>query len=1830
MKQGTRRSALTCGLFGSGLLLVSAADLPLPVITSRTLNHPVAGLAWDPARESVYVTVAADQRLLRLGLVDGAETGRLDLPRTPEAVVLSPGGARLYVAGVVRPHDPMWFDPQEGHLMVVDPAALSLVATYPLDLDPLSLAATDDGLVAVAGGSGQWTRLVTVDARQGTVTGAESGVVNMVNRLTLHPSQQWLYLGDPNSLYRLDLDPDARYFRHLDGQIVSAPQGYWRTFVLPGATRLLDAGGRVHTLSPVRTNDLQLATTLPVTEVTAAAMDPWNYAVFVVDGAQTLHRFHSETLLPAGSYALSQRPLDLFTTSTALYSVASSTTQSVFAVHANPARGAATNRPPVAAVTWSPEPATTIEPVRFDAAGSTDDGPREELTYSWDWDADGVFEIAFTNAAAAVRGFNLAGTYPVILRVTDRHGAAATLRKEVVVTLVADPGRTDVVHTPFELPFAAQDLVFDPVRPRLYASDATSNRVVSVNLDTGRIERQYDLFHSPDGLAVTPDGRWLYAGLLTQPHGMFNFGEQHGFIAEFDLGAGVKTREFAVDIDPWDIAATDARKLVISSGSGQFAHAVSYDAVTGELRTRFQTASFQPVLLHPAGDRVLFLSAHTAGAYATEYPVDPLTGALGEARGFGNLTVQPPFVYGPDGAVLISHSGFVFPLTPGATGDVPPKAVLEERPFTGVLFDAPQRPVCYASAGLQLHLFHARTFERIGSVALPAEPRHLGRLGARLFTASLAGNRTRLHELANPALGSEGNQPPVARLEVVAADRLTRRPVVFDAGASTDDRTPPSALAFRWDADGDGTYDTPWANSVSITRQYLLPGTYRVGVEVRDEWGETARAQQTVSITEAVDPGVTPPEHPPWVLPFAAADVAFDPVRPRLWLSDATGGAVVRLDLTTGRMDKRWGFPHPVESLAVTPDGRRLYAAVLAQPHDPYWFNQTGYIAEFDLEAAAVLRVFSINLDPGDLAATDNGLLLVAGGSGQWTYAQAHAVATGAMVGQTPIYNGATLRLAPSQQALFAAAVWNTPRLQRLGFNPFTGMLSEGAMSTNMTPEIEGAGDRVFVLPGGTRLLGGGGGIYTNAPGAANDLRLTATLGLRPVVDSAPLPGRPEFAAIDGQRIGMFRADTLAPLSLHQLGRPARFLGARAEAHFTVSIDAGRTYVARRVYPATDPSTNLPPTLAWLEPASGAIYPFPAAIRLAAVPEDADGGIQRVEFRRQEQILGAVTNHPFALEVSTLPAGDHVLTALAIDNLGATSAPVELRLRITQRPAIRWITPVEPAVWDAGTNGTLEVAASDPDGTVARVEFFRETLVPTNLIAVLTNAPWMVGIPEFTATTTFYARAVDNDGVTSNTPPVLVQLAGPPGDEFYRPFELSGLNATARASNRAATVQQFETALVAGSSLRTLWWTWTAPTNGIYRLSTRGSSFDTVLGLYTGANLAALTTVGVNNDELAGPPTSLLKFTGIAGRQYRIAVDGFREAAGDVQLTLALETPLPTPPPNDAYTNRIVLAGPEVVVDGSNVAATAEPGEPAHAGLFTGPSVWYEWTAPTNGTVSVALDPVSFDSILAVYTYVGPTVNSVRALTSNDDDPLGGGGSRVVFHGIAGMRYLIAVTGYAGATGSFTLGLDQVLPPAGPPANDAFARRLATEGLRWQVEGSNVGATVEPLEPRLGSTSSRATVWWRWRAPGWGRTYIQVVGGGFTARVAVFTGTAVNALQQVAISTDSGKTGALEFDAVAGRDYAIAVDGSSPSTGAFLLFLDAPSLLGPPALALGTGPGGAPGLVTEGAWSGTGVLLRSTDLATWEPVSTNAFTPGVAVPLPPFQEPAGFFRLRID
>jgi hypothetical protein len=88
---------------------------------------------------------------------------------------------------------------------------------------------------------------------------------------------------------------------------------------------------------------------------------------------------------------------------------------------------------------------------------------------------------------------------------------------------------------------------------------------------------------------------------------------------------------------------------------------------------------------------------------------------------------------------------------------------------------------------------------------------------------------------------------------------------------------------------------------------------------------------------------------------------------------------------------------------------------------------------------------------------------------------------------------------------------------------------------------------------------------------------------------------------------------------------------------------------------------------------------------------------------------------------------------------------------------------------------------------------------------------------------------------------------------------------------------------------RSAWWSWTPAESGVTIIDTHGSSFDTLLGVYTGTGVAALTTVASNDNDGSAGNTSGLTFTAVAGTTYHVAVDGYSGASGSVRLNLAHE-----------------------------------------------------------------------------------------------------------------------------------------------------------------------------------------------------------------------------------------------------------------------------------------------------------------------------------------------------
>ena len=258
-------------------------------------------------------------------------------------------------------------------------------------------------------------------------------------------------------------------------------------------------------------------------------------------------------------------------------------------------------------------------------------------------------------------------------------------------------------------------------------------------------------------------------------------------------------------------------------------------------------------------------------------------------------------------------------------------------------------------------------------------------------------------------------------------------------------------------------------------------------------------------------------------------------------------------------------------------------------------------------------------------------------------------------------------------------------------------------------------------------------------------------------------------------------------------------------------------------------------------------------------------------------------------------------------------------------------------------------------------------------------------------------------------------------------------------------------------------------------------------------------------------------------------------------------------PFNDDFTQRAKLAGDNFLVRSNNTGATLEAGlaEPGNGSA----SLWWEWTPTATAVVRLTTTGSAYDTVLAVYTGTpgnGSTSPSLTQVAFNDDDGATTT-SRIDFTAQAGLTYFIAVAGKNAGSGLTLLNLGSV------PANDAFATPVTLTGLSDGLTATNANCTREPSEPRILNNTGGTSLWYRWTAPRSGRFHFAAVSNDFDPLLAVYTGSALNALTLVSSSDNSGpansQTSSLcTIDAVADTTYAITVDSKSASTlGQFTL-----------------------------------------------------------------------------
>lgn len=271
------------------------------------------------------------------------------------------------------------------------------------------------------------------------------------------------------------------------------------------------------------------------------------------------------------------------------------------------------------------------------------------------------------------------------------------------------------------------------------------------------------------------------------------------------------------------------------------------------------------------------------------------------------------------------------------------------------------------------------------------------------------------------------------------------------------------------------------------------------------------------------------------------------------------------------------------------------------------------------------------------------------------------------------------------------------------------------------------------------------------------------------------------------------------------------------------------------------------------------------------------------------QLVPAPPNDDFsASEYFTLHIDD--LEAPRADNVGATTEPGE-PLSCGQRGfgATVWnemrVSRTATVTMDtqgATYNTVLSVYTGDTLGSLTRVAC-NDDLSATSLQSRV----------QFTAHPgiTYRIQVGGYNGATGSSPLNHNAPLTPRHDLFAEADQLPpDPNQQVPSSNIGATNESGEPRLCEGKTIgATVWFTLKVGRASQVTLDTYGvADFDTMLAVYTGASLGALTQVACNDDLSSATRQSRVQFNAAAGTTYRIQVGGYNGATGHTYLNVGI------------------------------------------------------------------------------------------------------------------------------------------------------------------------------------------------------------------------------------------------------------------------------------------------------------------------------------------------------
>jgi hypothetical protein len=840
-----------------------------------------------------------------------------------------------------------------------------------------------------------------------------------------------------------------------------------------------------------------------------------------------------------------------------------------------------TNKPPVAAFSRTPTNSSTMTLIAFDGGLSTDDqGGGAALQYRWDWQNDGQFDTDFTNSPTVSFKYNMAGTKTAALQVKDRYGAVSTATQTFDVVQEDDPGIPGGGNVLFEVQFPAADIAFNPVRAYAYVTGFEKKTLAILNLTNGLIERQFNFDFYAESMAISPDAHRLYVALLRRPHQYYGSGGHTNYIAEFNLATATKVREFMIDADPSDLAVTDSGIIIVPGGSDQWTDIRTYRVGTGAFLGSRSIRHMSRMSLHPGETSVYTADTDLSPSDVQHYTFDPVTGAFlsgWDSPYHGDYPMSGGVWCSPLGTNVVTRGGTVLTSSPDQSQDLRYYRTLAGGLVEEAAFDLPHQAM-FTVGNNKLCYYNLKTLELVAEQSVSNNTRYIFTTPSHVFMASTDSGKTVFQRLPNPAAGAETNTTPKAAFAYTPTNATSLKVLTFDANLSTDDHGGGIALLYRWDWESDGTFDTVFTNEPVAMHRFNIPGTKTVTLQVKDRYGAMGTAVQTINVIQEDDAGSPGENNPAFEIQFGASDVAFDPLRPFAFVTSMATKQLVMINLTNGFIDRQFTFDYMPESIAISPNGAKMYVALLTRPHDYYWWEESpghvGYIAEFDLATRVKTRDFMINEDPYDLAVTDSGILIVPGGSGQWTSIRSYRTSTGELLGSSGIRQMSHIRLHPSQRAVYTADTDSSPSdIRRYDFDPSTGAFLS-SWDSPYHGDYAMNGD-VWCHPSGSYVFARGGGLFTSSPVQAQDMRFVQNLPGGAAMDIAFDNAHNAVFAIGNGKLWHYNMTNLQLVTSQPITNEARYVHAADRTIYIASTTGDRTYFQRLQNPALPEPTIL-------------------------------------------------------------------------------------------------------------------------------------------------------------------------------------------------------------------------------------------------------------------------------------------------------------------------------------------------------------------------------------------------------------------------------------------------------------------------------------------------------------------------------------------------------------------------------------------------------------------------------------------------------------------------------